>query len=330
MPMHSLSAFRSSFLRGEHWTVLAAVALALLAGCVSKEDAPPKAPATATAAPPSPVVQPVNLGSVINTKLREAEASFTGDGKTMYFNCQVRPDAGGNDICMSRLIGTLDEGHWTTPEIVAPGVISLTETAEVEPVISPDGKMLIFRSSHRPGAYGRANIWYSENVNGVWQSPKNLATPFIGPFGAHCLFFSADGNEAFWTSTRPGGFGGDDIWTSRKVDGAWLPAANLGPNVNSSYNDHHSILSPDGKSLYVTSDRPGGFGGEDIYVTTRDHTGAWGPLVNLGPLVNSDKDDRCPSFTPDFRFFVFDSERAGGYGSKDLWWVYYDRIKHIR
>jgi Tol biopolymer transport system component len=114
------------------------------------------------------------------------------------------------------------------------------------------------------------------------------------------------------------------------VDGVWQPAVNLGPNVNSPYSDHHSLPSPDGKSLYVTSGRPGGFGGEDIYVTTRDDTGAWGPLVNLGPLVNTDKDDRCPALTPDSRIFMFDSERAGGYGSKDLWWVYYDTVRYIR
>ncbi|HSE88642.1 MAG TPA: hypothetical protein VLJ79_20650 [Candidatus Binatia bacterium] len=59
------------------------------------------------------------------------------------------------------------------------------------------------------------------------------------------------------------------------MNGVWQPAVNLGPNVNSPYSDHHSLPSPDGKSLYVTSARPGGFGGEDIYVTTRDDTGAW-------------------------------------------------------
>ena len=301
---------------------LPGVLLGFLAGCASQEATAPVAPATK--------VQPVNLSAAVNSKLREAEASFTADGKTMYFNCQTRPGPAGNDICVSRLIGNLEDGKWTKPEVVAPGVISLADTMDVEPVISPDGKKLFFMSRNRAGGHGEGDIWYSENVNGVWQTPKNLGAPFNSPFNDHCLFFSADGNEAFWTSTRPGGYGGNDIWTSRKVNGVWQPAVNLGPNVNSPHSDHHSIPSPDGKSLYVTSGRPGGFGGEDIYVTTRDRTGAWGPLVNLGPRVNSDKDDRCPSFTPDFRVFVFDSERSGGHGSKDLWWVYYDRIKHLR
>lgn len=306
-----------------YWIALSAVLLGLFAGCVSQQVALP-------AAPPKPVAQPVNLGPVINTKLRDAEPSFTADGKTMYFNCQMRPGPAGNDICVSRLVGTLEDGRWTTPEIVAPGVISLIDTLDVEPLISADGKKLYFQSLNRPGGYGERDIWYSENVNGVWQAPKNMGPPFNTPFNDHCFFMSADGNEAFWTSDRPGGFGGDDIWTSRKVDGVWQPAVNLGPNVNSPYNDHHALPSPDGKSLYVTSARPGGFGGDDIYVTTRDHTGAWGPLANLGSLVNSDKDDRCPAITPDGRIFLFDSERPGGHGSKDIWWVYYDQIKHIR
>src|SRR3990172_4546423 len=143
----------------------------LVAGCASKEAIPPPAPVTAKAAPLKQVTAPVNLGPVINSKLGQGEVSFTGDGKTMYFRCQVRPGRAHNDICVSRLIDTFEEGRWTAPEIVAPGVISLTETGELEPVISPDGKTLFFMSFNRPRGYGASYIFYSENVNGVWQAP---------------------------------------------------------------------------------------------------------------------------------------------------------------
>jgi hypothetical protein len=79
---------------------------------------------------------------------------------------------------------------------------------------------------------------------------------------------------------------------------------------------------PDGRTLYVTSDRPGGYGGEDTYTTTtRAADGSWGPLVNAGPVVNGPGNDRCVTFTPDGTVALLDSDRPGGYGGKDLWWI---------
>lgn len=275
-------------------------------------------------------VVPVNFGAVINTTLRQSEASFTADGKTMYFNCQTRPTDAGNEICLSHLTGTIANGQWSNPEVVAPGVISVDGLQDYEPEISPDGNTLVFQSYNRPGGYGESDIWVSKKVNGLWQEPTNLGPPFNSPYNDHCLSFSADGNEAFWTSDRPGGFGGNDIWTSKKVNGVWQPAVNMGPNINSKFSEHHSMPSPDGRSLYVVSDRPGGLGAEDIYVTSIDSNGEWSPLKNMGAPINSDTDDRCPSFTPDHQYFVFDSERAGGVGAKDLYWIPYDAIKDLR
>jgi Tol biopolymer transport system component len=106
----------------------------------------------------------------------------------------------------------------------------------------------------------------------------------------------------------------------------WQEAVNLGPNVNTEASEHHSLPSPDGQSLYVTAYRPDGLGGEDIYVTTLGEDGVWGPLVNLGPAVNSPAHDRCPAFSPDKRTFYFDSEREGGQGDKDLWSIPYEVV----
>lgn len=293
-----------------------------------------------------------NLGSTINTAHREAEPAFTSDGRTMYFNCS------DYDICVSHLSGTWEDSQWSTPQIL-PAPIS-TAYPDVEPVINAAGDRLYF-TSMRPFSTGKGvpglaqyvevtgltndmtmgrlglslfnglgedDIWVSDLKDGIWSEPRNLsdvpgAPPVNTIYKDHCFFLSADGNEAFWTSTRPGGLGGNDIWTSRRVDGVWTAPENLGPNVNGPASEHHSILSPDGHSLYVTSNRPGGFGNDDIYVTTRGTDGTWSQLVNLGPLVNGPGNDRCPLWTPDGRILLFDSDRAGGYGSKDLWWVYF-------
>jgi hypothetical protein len=242
----------------------------------------------------------------------------------MYFNCFGRAGRSGNDICVTRRVA----GEWSEPRVVE--AVSTDEYTEVEPLLSPDGTRLYIMSD-RPGGLGSSDIWVSELVDGDWSEPRNLGAPINSPYMDHCLYFGGpDWSVAFWTSTRPGGFGGNDIWTSERIDGVWTEAVNLGPNVNSAATEHHSLPSPDGRSLYVTSLRPEGLGGEDIYVTTRGADGVWGPLVNLGSAVNSDRNDRCPAFSPDYTTFYFDSEREGGQGDKDLWSVPYAVIADRR
>jgi hypothetical protein len=337
--------------------VLPALSLLTLRALASA-GAPGAAPGDARADIPDPSArtQPVNMGRAINTAHREAEPSFTADGRTMYFNCY------SGDICVSHLVGTWDEGYWTPPEHL--GAPINTGFEEVEPVINPAGDKLYF-TSIRPGrrlwgipflspfmnvfrvanslatarlgrsffgGLGLPNVYVSYWIDGAWSEPRNLKEvagepPVNTEFADHCLFFSADGNEAFWTSTRPGGFGDNDIWTSRRVDGTWTEPENLGPNVNGPGSEHTSILTPDGRSLYVTATRPEGFGDEDTYITTRGADGAWGSLINLGPIVNGPGDDRCPAWTPDLKIFLFDSVREGGFGGRDIWWVDFKDVK---
>jgi Tol biopolymer transport system component len=266
---------------------------------------------------------PTNMGPIINSAARDAEPTFTADGNTMYFNCFDRGRV-GSDICVTHRV----DGQWSDPVIVE--AVSTEEYSEVEPLLSPDGRQLFIMSA-RPDGVGSADFWVSDLVDGEWTEPRNLGAPFNTPDMDHCIYFAGPNWEfAYWTSTRPGGFGGNDIWMSERVNGEWQPAVNLGPNVNTAATEHHSLPSPDGRSLYVTAYREDGFGGEDIYVTTRDGNGAWGPLVNLGPSVNSERDDRCPAFSPDHSVFYFDSEREGGFGNKDLWWIPYADVRDTR
>ncbi len=293
----------------------------------------------------------VNIGHMINTAYREAEPSFTADGQTMYFNCY------NGDICTSHLSGAWEQGNLSTPERIGAPISTAYE--EVEPVINATGDKL-YITSRRPsghlwripflspfldtfrvintiatmrsgrtilGGLGLSHVYVSYLTDGTWSEPRNLnevtgEPPINSEFADHCLFISADGQEAFWTSTRPGGYGGNDIWTSRRINGNWTRPENLGPNVNSPQDDHHSILSPDGRTLYVTSMRPGGYGHDDIYFTARNADGNWEPLVNLGPLINGPGDDRCPVWTPDLKILLFDSVKQHGLGSRDIWWVY--------
>lgn len=295
----------------------------------------------------SGTIRLLNMGAVINTGEREAEPTFSADGQTMIFNCH------DYDICVSHLTGSWQGGRWSAPQLLGAPVDSAF--MEVEPWLSPAGDKL-YVNSNRPfadgaalpglelyvdvvgllndelgtailGGVGTDEIWVSYRKDGAWSELVDIndvpGEPSVNSaYADHCLAFSADGSEAFWTSTRPGGFGGNDIWTSRRVNGVWTGPENLGPNVNSAASEHHSMPSPDGHYLHITSDRSGGFGGEDIYVSARQPDGTWGKPVNLGSPINGPANDRCAYWTPDGTIFVFDSDRPGGSGSKDLWWVY--------
>ncbi|GAI23484.1 unnamed protein product, partial [marine sediment metagenome] len=105
---------------------------------------------------------------------------------------------------------------------------------------------------------------------------------------------SADGLSLYFASQRSGGYGGIDLWVTTRAttEDDWGTAVNLGPVVNSSARDARPSISSDGLSLFFGSDRPGGLGGRDLYVTTRATIDDdWRTPVNLGPIVNSPAHD---------------------------------------
>ena len=101
----------------------------------------------------------------------------------------------------------------------------------------------------------------------------------------------------------------------------WSEPINLGPLVNSTSMDRGPAISKDGLSLYFASNRPGGFGGEDIYVSQREtRDSEWGPAVNLGPTINTSSSEMVPAFSRDGDLLFFASNRIeGSFGGVDIW-----------
>jgi Tol biopolymer transport system component len=190
------------------------------------------------------------------------------------------------------------------------------------PSISADGLELYFMS-RRPGGSGDWDIWVSrrETTNDPWSEPENIG-PTVNNSGedwAPCV--SADGLELYFEANRPGGFGDTDILvTSRKTtDEPWGDPVNLGSTVNSPRRDGGPNISPDGLELYFKSNRSGGYGGEDLWVSNRPtKDDPWGIPINLGSIINGSDWDREPSISSDGLVLFFGSVRPG-YGDIDLW-----------
>src|SRR5207248_907742 len=100
----------------------------------------------------------------------------------------------------------------------------------------------------------------------------------------------------------------------------WSAPVNLGPVVNSPFGEQGPAISKDALSLYFGSNRPGGSGGFDIWVSQRTNPGdAWGPPVNLGSTVNTASIESIPALSRDEHWMFFNSDRPGGFGAIDLW-----------
>jgi outer membrane protein OmpA-like peptidoglycan-associated protein/Tol biopolymer transport system component len=128
------------------------------------------------------------------------------------------------------------------------------------------------------------------------------------------LYFAADYPEQ--------GYGRYDIYKSVKAGNYWTTAKNLGRNVNTDYWDSAPSISPDGKALYFSSNRPGGLGGIDLYVAFKNEKGGWEEAINLGPQINTSGDEQTPFIHADNNSLYFSSTGWPGYGGADFFVVH--------
>lgn len=130
---------------------------------------------------------------------------------------------------------------------------------------------------------------------------------------------TADGKTMFFTiCNAPNGLGSCDIYLTKKIGTAWTRPINLGEPVNSKYWESQPSCSADGRTLYFTSNRPGGIGQKDIWVTNQLPNGTWTKPENLGATINTQKDDESPYIHADGRTLYYASDGIDGMGKKDL------------
>jgi hypothetical protein len=224
---------------------------------------------------------PVNMGPLVNAppatdvdplrKGDDREPWITPDGNTIYFKSDrlaTTSPRNINDIFVTRKVG----GKWTKPELV-PAPISTDGGDEHCPMLLRDGKTLCF-ASQRPGGFGSFDVWCSEQgADGKWQTPVNQG-PNINTAGSEFHFMEdRDAKWVYFTSTRPGGAGGADLYAARSLGkNQWGPAVNLGSQINTPGMDMCPALQPGGKAFcWFTSARPAdSLGMSDIYWTPQE------------------------------------------------------------
>src|SRR2546426_267533 len=218
---------------------------------------------------------PQNLGPTVNSSSNDVAPAFSPDGHRMYFHSFRPGGCGLADIYVSRRHDRRDDFGWGPPEDL--GCIVNTPYVNAGPTIFEDEATGITTlyfpvQNNPPGSDQGFDLYASTRIGdeGAF-GPPVLVPELSSPFRDTRTAIRRDGLEIFLSSGRPGGVGNEDLWVSTRAStlDPWSTPVNLGAVVNTTAFDGGPALSFDGTTLYFHSNRPGGFGGNDLYVTTR-------------------------------------------------------------
>jgi outer membrane protein OmpA-like peptidoglycan-associated protein len=280
-----------------------------------------------------------NLGENINSPWDDYAPAVTASGSLFFTSRRPNPKRlnYGDDVYRTSHIGK----DWEKPEYLSDQVNTPESQGSIS--ISADGRNLYVALCSQPDGFGKCDIYVAEwNEKGTeWTKARNLNNPegkdlrgtkIVDNFDHINTTYwesqpsiSNDGRTLYFVSDRPGGFGGTDIWMSRKSDdGTWGAPINLGPDVNTKGDERTPSISFDNRTLYFSSDgypdddKEKSMGGFDLYVT-RWQGNRWSRPMNLGYPINTPYNDIYIASTLLGDTLYFASDRPGGYGQFDLY-----------
>jgi tetratricopeptide (TPR) repeat protein len=219
-----------------------------------------------------------NLGPLFNDDKSNFNPVISADGKTFAFMVALKfYDA----IMLSKLVGN----KWSPPVNITPEL--QTEGDIYISCLSSDGKILYLSKDDNYNS----DIFTSTYDGTTWGQTvklnKNINTRYWESHG----FVTEDGEQLIFASDRPGGFGGLDLYLSKKVNGDWGPPVNLGPEINTQFNEDRPFLINNGKILFFSSQGHSTMGGYDLFRSELQSNGLWSKPSNLGYPINTPDDN---------------------------------------
>ncbi len=188
------------------------------------------------------------------------------------------------------------------------------------PVLTADESTLFFTARNGNARTDDEDIFISNKDNlGAWTAPEPISRNINTRFNEGTCSISADGRMMIFTTCEGRqGYGSCDLYVTYKMGADWSIPENLGPNINSPQWDSQPSLSADGNTLYYVSNRPGGLGNRDIYVSYRNESGEWTKAQNIGEPINTSSDEVSPFIHANGFTFFFASNGHPGFGGFDL------------
>jgi outer membrane protein OmpA-like peptidoglycan-associated protein len=256
--------------------------------------------------------EPHNLGDSINSEVSEYYPTITLDGRKLIFTRRVNND--NEDFYES---DKLDD-HWTKAKALVGNInTNLNEGAQN---VSQDGQWLIFTGCNFPDGFGSCDLYISFLTAQGWSTPENLGSTINTEFWESAPSLSPDKRDLYFSSNRPGGYGGNDIYvTHRMQNGRWSDPENLGPEINTAGDESAPFIHADNQTLYFTSSGHLGYGGDDLYLSRKGPDGKWTNPENLGYPINTIENEGSLVVAADGKTAYYASDRADSKGELDLY-----------
>lgn len=272
---------------------------------------------------------PESIGDGINSADDEYWPSITADGQMLTFTRQANSvdQTRGSGISQEDFyISYLSGNRWQ--KAVSAGSPLNTRQNEGAQSLSSDGSYMYFTACDRPGGLGSCDIFFSSLSEGKWSVPFNVGFPVNTQYWESQPSVSADGKLLYFSSSRPGGAGGKDIWFSiLGKNGKWKPPKNLGTTVNTAGDEMSPFIHFDGRTLYFSSDGLPGMGGFDIYFTKMKDDTTWTIPQNLGYPINTFSDETGLVIESGGQKAYFSSKRDKQNGKDIFWFNLYESIR---
>ncbi|MBL4703160.1 MAG: PD40 domain-containing protein [Flavobacteriales bacterium] len=266
-------------------------------------------------------VEVLNLGTSINTNYQESVPLITSDESVIYFTSR-RANGTSSDkdptgqYYQDIYYSEKTSDGWTAPQNMGSVINSNTHDATVG--LSSNGNVMITYRTN-PNVVG-GDLYITENSEGIWSDPKKLGKNINTEYQEPSASISSDEQTMYFSSTRPGGYGGMDIYKVIKLpNGSWSLPQNLGPEINTVYDEDAPFISVDSKTIYFSSKGHPGIGGFDVFKSKILKDGSFSTPENLGFPINSVEHDIYFTINADERVAYYSSDMDGGYGDQDIY-----------
>ena len=255
-------------------------------------------------------ITPVDIA---NTTGNDYAPTLSNDHTSLWFCSYDRPEGFGNaDVYRSV---APEEGAWSPP--LNAGETWNHDDNEGALAIAADGRTVVLAMDGGKG-YGDTDLFIAELEGDSIRNLTNLGGNVNSRYWDSQPTITGNGKTIYFASNRPGGYGGVDIWVTHRVDGGWSRAIPLDSTINTIDNERSPFVIRNGTSMFFSSDRPGGFGKEDFWVSYLE-LGEWQQPLNLGGDINSSDDELFFHAPPGSKYFYFASNRRGSSMMLDIY-----------